>query len=981
MTGRKLKAHEIDVAPERPRPSLVGVLGPTNTGKTYFAIERMLAHPTGLIGLPLRLLAREVYDRLIARRPKDSVALVTGEEKIVPPRPAYWVSTVEAMPLDRPVDFVAVDEIQLSADPERGRIFTSRLLNARGLRETLLLGSETMRPILKQLFPEIVFVSRERFSQLAYAGPRKVTRMPRRTAVVGFSADTVYAIAELVRRQRGGAAVVLGALSPRTRNAQAELYQSGEVDYLVATDAIGMGLNMDIDHVAFAAARKFDGRRHRYLYSHELAQVAGRAGRHIRDGSFGETAECEVFDEATVDAIVNHRFDPVETLQWRSEALDHQSIAALKRSLEQGTPRRELVRARPDEDEEALARLSSFDDVAERATTRPSVELLWEVCQVPDFRKSSFDQHIRLLNDVFNQLHDRGTIGEAWLLKGMAGVDRTDGDIDTISARIAQVRTWTYLSNRPGWLENAAYWQGKTREIEDALSDALHEKLTQRFVDRRTSILLKKLRDEAPLLAGVTEDGDVIVEGQFVGRLLGFEFIVDPRAKGPDAKRMRGAAERALAPTLAARAAALAEAPEADLQLKDDGAVWWRSSRVAELRKGPSVLRPDVAIRGLDSITPNMRGRVADRLSGFVAARIEVLLSELIALKVAADSTGEAALSGQPRGIAYRLVENFGAMSRAQFGDALKSLSQEDRSKLRKLGVRFGEYTLHMPSLLKPAAARMMALLWAVWSERDPGSLTLPKPGLVSYRIDADVPHAFVYALGYRPSGERAVRIDMLERVAQLIRTARTSETGKEGFEASAQMMSLVGCSGEEFESILRSLGYRKQTIKRSVAKPASAPVEPVDVTVPAAAEDVAVSAPVDSVVLEEAQAMDPVEAVDAPPADILVDGAVSFALETAEIEVTVWRMAPRRPPQEKRPPNRENRPEKRADGERKSDGRPPRDNRNSKGKPPRKFDKNPEPRRFSSEPRRNNREPDPNSPFAVLAALKANLGGADPKS
>ena len=984
MTGRKLKPRDIDLTPERPRTSLIGVLGPTNTGKTHFAIERMLDHPSGIIGLPLRLLAREVYDRLIARKPKDSVALVTGEEKIVPPRAAYWVSTVEAMPLDRTADFVAVDEIQLAADPERGRIFTSRLLNARGSRETLLLGSETMRPILKQLFPEIVFVSRERFSKLGYLGPRKVTRMPRRTAIVGFSAETVYAIAELVRRQRGGAAVVLGALSPRTRNAQAELYQSGEVDYLVATDAIGMGLNMDIDHVAFAAARKFDGRRYRHLHAHELAQIAGRAGRHIKDGGFGETAECEAFDETLIDAIENHRFDPVEMLQWRSEALDFTSIAALRISLEQASPRPELVRARPDEDEEAFARLASFGDVQDRVTNRSATGLLWDVCQIPDFRKASFDSHVRLLNEIFDQLHDKGRIGEAWLLKQMAGVDRTDGDIDAISARIAQVRTWTYLSNRAQWLENAAYWQGKTREIEDALSDALHEKLTQRFVDRRTSILLKKLRDEAPLLAGVTEDGEVIVEGQFVGRLLGFEFVVDPRAKGADAKRMRGAAERAIAPILAARAAALAEAPESDLQLKDDGAVWWKSSRVAELRKGPTALRPTVAVRGLDAITPNMRGRVADRLTAFVAARIEVLMSELIALQLAADSTAEDGLGGQPRGVAYRLVENFGAMSRAQFGDTIKQLSQDDRAKLRKLGVRFGEYTLHLPSLLKPATARMMALLWAIWSERDPAALTLPKPGLVSFPIKDDAPHAFLYALGYRPSGDRAVRIDMLERLAQIIRTARDGAGGREGFEATSQMMSLVGCSGEEFESILRSLGYRKQTIKRTVAAPvAQAPAAPVETTpadVPAETSEAPVEAAAAAVAAEMTE---PVP--DAPPADGIAEApAVAAAAEPApavevkEIEVTVWRLAPRRPPQEKRPA----RPEKNAAADAKrADNRGPREARHGKGKPPRKFEKNNEPRRFSSEPRRGNREPDPNSPFAVLAALKANMAGPDQKS
>ncbi|MFZ5617551.1 MAG: helicase-related protein, partial [Pseudomonadota bacterium] len=917
MTRRKLRPHEINLSTEPSGASLVALLGPTNTGKTHHAIDRMLAHKTGMIGLPLRLLAREVYDRLLERKPAGEVALVTGEEKIVPPSPSYWVSTVEAMPLDQKTEFLAVDEVQLAADPERGRIFTSRLLHARGTRETMFLGSATMRPILRRLFPEISFQSKERFSSLSYAGSKKVTRLPRRTAIVGFSADTVYAIAELVRRQRGGAAVVLGALSPRTRNAQAGLYQSGEVDYLVATDAIGMGLNMDIDHVAFSAARKFDGRGFRDLKPHELAQIAGRAGRHIRDGAFGVTADCAPFDEDVVAAIENHQFDPVEALQWRSEALDFTSIAALRQSLERPSPRPEFQRARPDEDEDALIGLCRDPDLAPRTRGRAAIELLWQVCQIPDFRKVSSDQHLRLLGELHEQIVDGGRVGDAWLSSRVERLADTEGDIDTISTRIAHVRTWTYLSHRAQWVENAGYWQGRTREIEDALSDALHEKLTQRFVDRRTSVLLKKLRDDAPILAGVTDDGDVIVEGQFVGRLLGFEFAVDPRARGLDAKRMRGAAERALAPVLAARAAALANAAESELQLKDDGAVWWRSSAVAQLRKGPTMLRPDVVIRGLDAISPNLRGRVADRHTAYVAARIEVLLAELIALKRAADAPDAEGLPGQARGIAFRLVENFGAMSRSQFGEELKQLGQDERARLRNLGVRFGEYTLHMPSLLKPAAARLMTLLWALWADKNAHELHLPKPGLVSIPSSQDLPHAYYYALGYRPSGDRAVRIDMLERLAQQIRTARNAPDAREGFVATSQMMSLVGCSGEEFESILRSLGYRKQTVKRPAAAPATEQAPPADAPpadaaaadaiapqvevqpeAPATEGDIA-AAPVAPEAASDAApqiAVEPSAEIAAPPAEAVV---------VSEIEITVWRMAPRRPPVAKRPPKR----------------------------------------------------------------------------
>jgi ATP-dependent RNA helicase SUPV3L1/SUV3 len=993
MTRRKLKPHEISLTAEPARASLVALLGPTNTGKTHFGIDRMLAHRSGLIGLPLRLLAREVYDRLITLRPANSVALVTGEEKIVPPSPSYWVSTVEAMPLDQQTEFVAVDEIQLAADAERGRVFTSRLLHARGTKETLFLGSDTMRPILRRLFPEIAFQSKERFSQLSYAGSKKVTRLPRRTAIVGFSADTVYAIAELVRRQRGGAAVVLGALSPRTRNAQAELYQSGEVDYLVATDAIGMGLNMDIDHVAFSAARKFDGRGFRDLRPHELAQIAGRAGRHIRDGAFGVTGDCAPFDEEIVARIENHQFDPVEALQWRSDALDFSSIALLRQSLERRSPSPDLVRARPDEDEAALIGLTADEDLARRTRGRAATELLWQVCQIPDFRKVSLDQHLKLLADLYEQIEGGGRIGDDFLSARVNKLADTDGEFDTISSRIAHIRTWTYLSNRASWVENAAYWQARTREIEDGLSDALHEKLTQRFVDRRTSVLLKKLRDEAPVLAGVNDDGEVIVEGQFVGRLLGFEFAVDPRVRGADAKRMRGAAERALAPVLAARAAALANAPESELRLKDDAVIWWRSSPVATLRKGPAMLRPEIVIRGLDAISPNLRGRVADRLSDWLAARIEVPLAELIALKRAVDATGEDALTGQARGIAFRLVENFGAMSRSQFGDELKQLGQDERGKLRNLGVRFGEYTLHMPSLLKPAAARLMAMLWALWADKTPGEIQLPKPGLVSLVSNQDLPHTFYYALGYRPSGDRAVRIDMLERLAQQIRAARNGPNAKEGFESTSQMMSLVGCSGEEFDGILRSLGYRKHTIKRAVVTPEPVVVAAVD----AGSMELATMEPPAGETQPE-QGHEKPEAAAAPAPETAVVASTEEAApdaaspettpsETttpAEVELSVWRMAPRRPPANKRPPKRAERDQKAgaAPAPEQRSGRPPRHSKDTgrndgKQKPFRKGG-DAAPRQYSSAPRRD-RGPDPNSPFAVLAALKANLS-ADTK-
>ncbi|MEZ5892686.1 MAG: helicase-related protein [Parvularculaceae bacterium] len=967
----------------------------------------MLAHKSGMIGLPLRLLAREIYDRVIKVRDPREVALVTGEEKIIPPNPRYWVATVEAMPLEREVDFLAIDEIQLAADPERGRIFTSRLLHARGRGETLFLGSHTMRPILSRMFGQIEFITRERFSRLTYIGPKKATRLPRRSAIVAFSADTVYALAELIRRQRGGAAVVLGALSPRTRNAQAELYQAGDVDFLIATDAIGMGLNMDIDHVGFAASRKFDGRRPRALTTSEIAQIAGRAGRHVRDGTFGETADCPQFDEDFVRAVEEHEFDPVAALMWRSEVIDFSSLPALLRSLEKPPSRDYFVRSRREDDEDALARLASRDDIRDRAKGGAALGLLWDICQTPDFRKVGGDQHSRLLGEIFEILIDDGRLSDDWLAPRVDRLDRTDGDIDALSARIAHVRTWTYLSHRAHWLERAAYWQERARAIEDKLSDALHEKLTQRFVDRRTSALMKRLKDESPLLAGVTDDGEVIVEGQFIGRLLGFEFIVDPRASGAEAKSLRAAGEKALRPVLAARAAALANASADELRLDDEGTVWWRSAPVARLTKGPAPLRPALAVSGLAEITPNLRGRVEDRLKDFLTARIEAQLGPLVTLQAAANAESEDGLKGLTKGVAYRLVENFGATSRSQFGEELKQIDQEERAKLRKLGVRFGEFTLFMPALLKPAPAALLTLLWALWTDRKPGDVPPPHAGRVSAPLNESLPHAYYYACGYRPSGARAVRIDMLERLAGLIRTARNEGDPREGFEASAQMMSLVGCSGEDFEAILRSLGFRKHMVKRK-PKAAAQEAKPADAAEAAAAPDesaAADTAPAETEIATPTDAAAPADAQPAPEAPPVEaaqpETAPAPSEETGEeIEVALWRAAPRRPKQPRHKPARrdgdaaqadakprhgkprhgqpnQERQGKPQDGERRGGRRDDRRDDRRGGKDGRKDNRHGgKGAVYTAAPRRE-KKADPNSPFAVLAGLKAELTSA----
>ncbi|ADM10453.1 ATP-dependent DNA helicase [Parvularcula bermudensis HTCC2503] len=1003
--------------PHRARTAPAGVtavLGPTNTGKTHYALERMMAYAGGMIGLPLRLLAREVYEKLVARRGERAVALVTGEEKIIPRAARYFVCTVEAMPLEREVPFLAIDEVQLAADPERGRVFTDRLLHARGQHETLFLGSDTMRPLLKRLIDDIDFVSRDRFSNLTFAGHKKVTRLPRRSAIVAFSADSVYSIAELVRRQRGGAAVVMGALSPRTRNAQAALYNEGEVDYLVATDAIGMGLNMDIDHVAFAGASKFDGRQSRRLLPAEVGQIAGRAGRHVRDGTWGTTADCRPLPDDLIEQVTNHRFDPVQALQWRNPTLDFRSLPALLRALEQKPPRPELVRARMDDDEDTLRRLTRRHDIHDRARGGAALKLLWEVCQVPDFRKVTPDQHAAMLGEIYLQLLDRGEIPSAFVMTQLKRLTRLDGDVDALSNRIAHVRTWTYLSHRAGWLENAPHWQDEARALEDALSDTLHEKLTQRFIDRRTSVLLKKLKDDAPLLAGVTDDGEVIVEGEFVGRLLGFQFILDPRAKGPHAKAVRYAALKALRPELAARAAALAAAGFHEFSLRDGGLIWWRQSVVAQLEKGPLPLRPNFRLVAVDHLPAQCLPRIEDRIRAFIADQVESLASPLVGLQKAANEVTEGAdiLGPGARGVAFRLIENFGAVSRRQIASEIKALEQDERAKLRKLGVRFGEYTIHIPSLLKPAPAQFLALLWALWDDQDLDNLTPPQAGATSVEFDETLPHAFYFASGYRPSGKRAVRIDMLERLAGEVRQAREA-AGKEGFETTSRMMSLVGASGEDFEGILLSLGFKKATITKTVPKRTLSlkpkeergPARPADATEGDAAEgeaapaDAATAAPGEVTIQvpttqtppdmaapkvaadSEAPAADgatiPPSEEELPPSPqaAAVEASPKPTEETETVEVTVWHWSP---PRAKREGERRGKPKgKRGDDapttSRERSDRGPGGKGKGKGQrgKPKDKAKDQGPRTFSSGPKRSGKEPDPDSPFAVLASLK----------
>ena len=820
---------------------VTAVLGPTNTGKTHLAIERMLAHSSGVIGLPLRLLAREVYNRAVERVGADAVALVTGEEKIKPPNPRFWVSTVEAMPSDLDVAFLAVDEIQLAADFERGHVFTDRMLHRRGREETLVLGAATMRPIIERLLPGVSIVSRPRLSQLSFAGEKKLTRLPRRSAIVAFSADEVYAIAELIRRQRGGAAVVLGALSPRTRNAQVALYQAGEVDYMVATDAIGMGLNLDVDHIAFASDRKFDGYQFRKLNPAELAQIAGRAGRATRDGTFGTTGRCPPFETELAQALESHTFEPVKIVQWRNSDLDFSSVGALQASLAAAPTENTMTRAPVAEDILVLDHAARDDEVRGLIGTSADVERLWEVCQIPDYRKIAPATHAELAVTLYSFLKREGKIPIDWFAKQVALADRTDGDIDTLSNRIAHIRTWTFAANRPDWLADPEHWQGVTRGVEDKLSDALHERLTERFVDRRTSVLMRRLRENAELEPEMSKTGEVVVEGHTIGRLDGFVFVPDSSSGGSEAKALQNAAQKALVGEIAARATRLAEAPDQQFVLAADGTVRWTGAAVGKLIAGEEALRPRVRVIADEHLSGAPREAVEARLETFVKSHITKLLGSLFELSAAADITGIA------RGVAFQLVEALGVLERTRVADEVKGLQQPERANLRKYGVRFGAYHIYLPLLLKPAPRALAVQLWAL-SHDGPQSnglddlLHLAGSGRTSIPANKEIDAALYRTAGYRVCGERAVRVDILERLADLIRPAlawREGVAGQKplgaiaggGFIVVNTMTSLTGASGEDFASILRSLGYR---MEKRPKPPEPAPAAEAPVTVAA---------------------------------------------------------------------------------------------------------------------------------------------------
>ena len=784
---------DLNTGPSR----VTAVLGPTNTGKTHLAIERMLGYRSGMIGFPLRLLARENYDRVVAQKGRNLVALITGEEKIIPARAQYFLCTVESMPTDRAVEFLAIDEIQMVGDRERGHVFTERLLGARGLRETMLMGALTVRSLLQKLVPEAEFITRPRLSRLTYEGARKITRLPRRSAVVAFSAGDVYVLAELVRQQRGGAAVVLGALSPRTRNAQVEMYQNGEVDYLIATDAIGMGLNMDIDHVAFAEDAKFDGRMPRRLAPQELAQIAGRAGRYMNNGTFGVTGDCPGFDEEVIEAIEEHSFEPLRAMFWRSNDLSYQSLRDLRRSLEHRPPHPFFMRKRNGDDHRALETLSRIPEIVERTNARSRVRLLWDVCQVPDFRKTMAESHTKLLTDIYGHLTGpTERLPTDWVNQQMKRFDHTEGDIDTLSGRISHVRTWTYISHRGDWISDPLHWQQTARAIEDRLSDALHERLTQRFVDKRAAILVRKLKGDDELLAGVGADGQVTVEGHLVGKLEGLTFIPETLS-GSTAKPVLTAARRVLPTELARRVVWIREAGDEEFEFGDHGALLWRGARIARSEPGRDPLAPVIGLAVSDLVASEDRGLIEARLKAWMDAQFQAAIPNLVKLR-------KTQARGAARGVIYQLTEWLGAMPRGQVDDLIKTLGEEGRRALAVNGVRFGTEMVFMPDLLKPKAQAMLATLWEIYHQ-DFQVEAMPPAGRVTVPYIKGVPDGFYSAIGFARLGGQVIRADMTERLAAVVRKAAR----KPPFAITPEMLSLAGVGHEQMRGILGDLGYR----------------------------------------------------------------------------------------------------------------------------------------------------------------------------
>jgi ATP-dependent RNA helicase SUPV3L1/SUV3 len=780
---------------------ITAVLGPTNTGKTYLAIETMLSFDSGMIGFPLRLLAREVYDKIIKKISVDKVALITGEEKIIPANSKYFLCTVESMPINKHLDFVGIDEIQMCADHERGHIFTDRLLNLRGEKLTMLMGSSTIKSVVNKLDEDTEFINRKRLSKLSYVGHKKISRINRKTAIIAFSTEEVYAIAELVRRQKGGAAIVMGSLSPKTRNAQVQLYQSGDVDFLVATDAIGMGINMDLENVFFSNLKKFDGRKLRRLNMSEIGQIAGRAGRYLNDGNFGITGDCKEISAEEVELLENHKFEEIKMLFWRNSNLNFNNAQSLIKSLEEKPTRNWLRKIHECGDEKLLKYFLKDMENHNIKNNQKTLELLWECCQIPDFVKKTYGNHLEVVSKVFSFLNGKdGKITNDYMRLQLIKLDKLEGNVDSLSNRIANVRTWSYVSNKINWVENQSYWIEKTKLLEDRLSDRLHEELTKTFIDKRASVLARGLKQDMEFKTEIKEDNKVIIDKQFIGDLKGLRFEMDLKAGAleTDIKSLKKTARQTVGPELLRRIQSIIDTGL--IEIKDDFKIYWKNFPIAKLIPGKDYLNPDIFLIVDDILENDEKQKLSEFVEKWIKEKINLILKSLIDLRNLQESNSSI------KALAYQLYENNGVIKREIVADYLKKLGQNERKILRDLGVKFGRYHVFLFRLLKPEAVSLRTLLWKNFNQKD-FSLTPPTFGL-NFLDDSNIKNkSFMLLCGFENFDNYFIRIDILERLfVQIINSY--PEKSKE-IKLVPEMLNLLGCSKENFKKLIEKMNYK----------------------------------------------------------------------------------------------------------------------------------------------------------------------------
>ena len=776
---------------------IIALLGPTNTGKTYVAIEKMLEFESGIFGLPLRLLAREVYDKCVDKVGVEKVALITGEEKIIPSSACYFICTVESMPKDKLVDFVAIDEIQMCADRERGHIFTERLLELRGAKLTMFLGSQVMANIINELVNNVVFENKERYSKLTYSGIKKISRLERKVAIIAFSIEEVYAIAELVRRQKGGAAVIMGSLSPKTRNSQVGLYQSGDVDYLIATDAIGMGLNMDINEIYFSNLKKFDGKKTRRLNLIEMSQIAGRAGRYKNDGGFGTTGDCETLNSDEIEKIEKHQLPETKTIYWRNSELNFENPESLIATLELKPSKKNLLRTNDSLDENVLRFF--LKKGANNIIYHKNLELLWECCQIPDFEKKAYGQHINIIDKVFQFLSTRKKrIPSTFMKEQLKGLEKDHGNVDLLSHRLSNVRTWSYVANKKNWVENSDYWVQLKKSIEDKLSDKLHDELTKSFIDKKISILSRGLKQDLILNTQINDDNKIHINGQLIGELKGLKFLIEVTSKtlDTDIKSMRKAARKGVEEELVKRVDKILSTEE--IEISKDGKIIWKNNPIARLKKGNNYLNPEIDIIADDSLNEEAKSKLNIFLHKWLTNHINEVLGDLIKL------TQHQINNQYLRGLVFQLYENNGVIKRSKVDKIVKSIPAEERKKLWGMGIKIGRYHIYLPKMLKPKAVEFRIGLWKIFHNLSDKN-TIPKSGL-NFVTGTNLEKNFLLLCGFEKFREFYVRIDILEKLFLKI----IENTKDKKFKINAEMMNLLGCSKDNFYKLMNYMNYKK---------------------------------------------------------------------------------------------------------------------------------------------------------------------------